>query len=73
MCCNGGDLWLCDRCSRVMCSKHIPVPNGTNLDNAIFLCIACHSGFFPKPTPYVVSLFYILYLRNTPAIYLLCF
>ena len=62
MCCNGGDLWLCDRCSRVVCSRHFPVPNGVDLVNTIFLCIACHLSIFTKPVPYFVSLIFVLYL-----------
>lgn len=52
-------MWLCDRCTRVVCSKHIPLPQGTDLRNSVFLCVACHLRVFSKPVPYFVSFIYL--------------
>jgi hypothetical protein len=46
---------MCDRCPRVICSSHLPIPQETSLDNTFFICIACHVKIFTKPTPYRVS------------------
>jgi hypothetical protein len=51
---------MCDGCTRVVCSQHIPLPRGTTLGVAIFLCVACHIRIFSKPVPYFVS--FIVYL-----------
>ena len=48
---------MCDRCTRVVCSKHIPLPKGTVLGVSIFLCVACHIRAFSKPVPYFVSFY----------------
>ena len=44
-------------CTRVICKDHIPLPLGSNVEKAVFICIACHIRVFSGPTPYFVSVF----------------
>lgn len=46
---------MCDRCPRVVCSSHIILPPGAHVEDAVFVCVACHIGVFPPATPYFVS------------------
>jgi hypothetical protein len=49
---------MCDGCMRVVCSRHIPLPQGAVLGVSTFLCVACHIRAFSKPVPYFVSFFF---------------
>lgn len=50
---------MCDRCTRVVCHNHTPMPEGTDLRNTIFLCVACHLRVFSGPVPYYVSFYFL--------------
>jgi hypothetical protein len=43
-CCNGGTLFECDRCKRVVCDECMEVPDfiRNNIQDMIFTCPACH-------------------------------
>jgi hypothetical protein len=51
---------MCDGCMRVVCSRHIPLPQGAVLGVSTFLCVACHIRAFSKPVPYFVSFFFFI-------------
>jgi len=53
---------MCDRCTRVVCSKHIPLPEGTDLRNTVYICVACHLQVMSGPVPYFVSFSFSLLL-----------
>jgi hypothetical protein len=57
ICVNGGELWACDQCTRVICRAHIILPPNIDVGRSHFVCIACHLRAFPKPTPYFVRTF----------------
>jgi hypothetical protein len=57
---------MCDGCMRVICSRHIPLPQGAVLGVSTFLCVACHIRAFSKPVPYFVSFFFFLFFFFFP-------
>jgi hypothetical protein len=46
---------VCDRCPRVMCTKHITPPPGLDINGMLFVCVACHIRVNEKAAPYIVS------------------
>ena len=60
LCLNGGTLYLCDLCPQVVCSNHIPLPEGSDIRKAVFICISCHIAAFEKATPYSVCFPFLL-------------
>jgi hypothetical protein len=62
---------MCDGCMRVVCSRHIPLPQGAVLGVSTFLCVACHIRAFSKPVPYFVSFFFFPFLFfRVPSIFI---
>lgn len=58
MCLNGGTLFVCDRCPRVVCKQHFEILADFDISVSHFICVACHVDIYGKtPTPY--------YVRNT--------
>ena len=60
ICINGGHVFLCDKCTRVVCSDHFTLPPQSDISSASFLCLVCHRDAFKDPQPYMVSILIIL-------------